>query len=177
MASSGPHFPGTGSNQALVGTLAWSTPGRITASDNSRAAATSTGASQQTNYLTGTNVNPGLPATAVVNGVLLEIERSESDTAADVFDAVVSLVANGVVAGDNKASGVEWSTTEGFVSYGGSTDSWGLTLSGAEVNASNFGAVLSATIGASGKTASADSMRFTFYYTVPNNLSLLGVGG
>jgi hypothetical protein len=50
-----------------------------------------------------------------------------------------------VIGGENKADTVTfWLTEYAVRTYGGDSDLWGLTLSPAEVNAVDFGVVLSA---------------------------------
>lgn len=81
-------------------------------------------------------------------------------------DSVVKLVIGGTVSGTNLADAVTlWpSAISGYTSYGGASSLWGLTPTAAQVNASNFGVVFSATV-ASGETASVDAIRMTVYYT------------
>jgi len=61
-----------------------------------------------------------------------------------VADNVIRLVVDGTVVGDNKAdTTTDWSYTEDVFPYGGDTILWGLTPSVAEINAVDFGVVLS----------------------------------
>lgn len=74
--------------------------------------------------------------------------------------------------GGNPGNGKTWANTGGSIGdtivYGGPTDLWGTTWTDSDVNASDFGAVLSASITKSGKNpqyANVDAMRITIYYT------------
>lgn len=85
--------------------------------------------------------------------------------AGDAADNIVKLVKAGSVVGDNKAdTSTAWPATAGDAEYGGQNDLWGTTLTAAQVNASDFGIVLSATVNAG--TAYVDHIELTIYYTV-----------
>src|SRR5690606_7277820 len=59
-----------------------------------------------------------------------------------VRDDTIQLVVGGARTGDNKSTAASWSTSEEIVSFGGTTDVWGLSLTPADVNASDFGVAL-----------------------------------
>jgi len=76
------------------------------------------------------------------------------------LDNSVRLIKGGTVTGSNLAYTVgPWNTVDTYTSYGSSSNLWGTTWTPAEINASNFGAVLSASV-ANG-TARVDHMRIT----------------
>ncbi|MCU0359539.1 MAG: T9SS type A sorting domain-containing protein [Bacteroidia bacterium] len=76
------------------------------------------------------------------------------------LDNSVRLVKGGLETGSNLAYTVfPWNTVDTYTSYGSSSNLWGTTWSVAEINASNFGAVLSASV--SNGTARVDHMRIT----------------
>jgi hypothetical protein len=54
----------------------------------------------------------------------------------------VRLVKGGVISGDNKATG-SITTSDAYYSFGGAADKWGLSLTESDVEASNFGVVVS----------------------------------
>jgi hypothetical protein len=176
-------FPGTGADDNAVGTRTWSNPGRIVADDSSIAAAAFSGVGQTTHYLKGTNFGFAVPAGATINGVEFEFSRSDGDETDAVTDSTVKLVKGGVVSGNNKASATPWPA--GFVdvptTYGGAADLWGLTLTDSDVNASNFGVVVSARSGSAGGAPVVDYFKLTIYYTAAaaggsGRMTLLGVG-
>lgn len=82
----------------------------------------------------------------------------------NITDSTVKLVRAGSVVGDNKASATVWPGALGFEEYGGANDLWGTTFTPAQVNASDFGFVLSAT-GTTG-TAQVDVAEMSAYYTL-----------
>ena len=64
------------------------------------------------------------------------------------------------------ASGTDWGTTDGTVTYGSASDLWGTTWTPAQINASNFGVRLK--VGnrtSSSRTASINRIRVTVTYS------------
>lgn len=83
----------------------------------------------------------------------------------DVADNVVKLVRGGSVVGNNAAVATQWPPDVAPASYGGAADLWGTALSPSQVNASDFGVVLSATVNAG--QARVNAVRVKVHYTVP----------
>jgi hypothetical protein len=165
VASQGPLIVTAGADDATVGTVAWVTPGNITADDAAYATATLT--SGTSHYLKGTNPAFTIPAGATIDGIVVEWKRKivTGDTGA-VNDSSVKLVLGGTIQGTDKSAGAAWSATEGWVSFGSSSDKWGLTPTVAQVNASDFGAVLSCVGNASNNwKPNVNACRITVYYT------------
>jgi hypothetical protein len=76
------------------------------------------------------------------------------------IDNSVRLVKGGVLTGSDFAYTVTpWNTVDTYTSYGSSSNLWGTTWTVADINATNFGAVLSASV--SNGTAQVDHMRIT----------------
>lgn len=111
----------------------------------------------------GTTVWPGDTGSAGIQGGIANIVINGAHVAADT---TLKLVKGGSVAGSNKATADQWPTTFAYANYGGSLDLWGTTLTPADVNASNFGVVLSATL-TTGAELRVDTIRMTVYYSVP----------
>lgn len=181
MTTTGPNLTGTGANDAAVGTIAWATPTNITVEDGSEAAASVT-ASGITNYIKGTNFGFSIPSGDTINGITVEFKK-RAQTATRITDVTVSIVKGGSVVGDNKADLVTfWSTTLGWVSYGGAADLWGTTWTDTDINASNFGVVLNCTNASGTVGARVDAIRITITHSTPGGsrvttrLSLAGVG-
>ena len=173
--NTGATYVTSGTDNAGTGTVAWTTPGNITASDGNYATATPS-SGNPTHYLQGTGLGFSVPSNATITGVMLEINDFTSGKGVPIItDNVVSLVKNGTVSGNNEASGSIWNTGPATAVYGSSSDMWGLTLTPADVNASNFGAVIS-TQNSSGvsRTVSVDFMRITVYYTIPSETWIAG---
>jgi hypothetical protein len=158
-------YPGTGADDNAVGTRTWSNPSGITA-DGGAVASTSLSALSVTHYLKGTNFGFAVPVGATITGVVVEIERGDFDETDQVVDSVVKLIKGGVVSGNNKATATTYSPSAFEVaSYGGSSDLWGLTLTPTDVNASNFGVVLSAATTSGAGAPLVDFVRVTAHYT------------
>lgn len=167
MASQGPLSAGTGANMAGIGTLTWNNPGNVTDSDDTRTSVV-LGTNGVSRWLKVTNFGFTLPVDAVVDGILVEIERSGA-TGATVIDNSLKIVQAGSPAGTDHASGTLWQqTTDRVDSYGGSSDLWGLSWTAAQINAADFGVAISATNVVSGN-ARVDYVRITVYYTEANS--------
>jgi hypothetical protein len=146
----------------------WISAPNARASDNTYATA-SMAPNQTTQYLVALSFNLGLPPNAVIEGIVVQVERSSSAGLATA-DAAVYLVKNTQIqtAGENKAqTGVVWPVTEATVSYGGPTDKWGNTWTAADINAGGFGVAFAATY--TGQTGSeqarVDSIRVVVHYS------------
>lgn len=191
MATAGPNYPGTQADDAAVGTQTWSNPSRIVSSNNQYATASfsksGAGGSGYTHYLKATNFGFTLPAGATIGGIAVEIERKSNynSSPAQSFDHVVSLIVGGAVTGNNKAAtSTAWGTSDATITYGGSSDKWGLSPGAADINASDFGVAFEVRINSGGGinvTASVDMIRVTVTYTeaaatYKQSRSLLGVG-
>lgn len=156
-------FPGTGTSDASIGTVAWTNPGRITVSNDSSASASSAGTTQ---YLRGSNFGFSLPSQSTILGIEVRVERQAPG--ASVVDGTIRIFdASGNPVGDNKSAGAAWTTssTDEIVTFGGPTDPWGLTLAEADVEDVDFGVGVSAVITTPLPFVDAISMKL--HYTFP----------
>lgn len=167
MASEGPNGPGTGTNNASVGTLAWTDPGNITTDDGSPANAAATGETLTSNYLLATNFGFSIPDGATIDGVQVAVQRAQQGAQGTTTDNSIRLFSAGSATGDNKAAVGNWSLTEETADYGGVSDVWGATLDADTVNAATFGVGISATVagGPQGISAQVDYVTMTITYT------------
>jgi len=174
VGQAGPNSPATGANLTGVGISPWSSATSIYSSNNGRAAAGCDGENATTvsNYLKATNFSFAIPAGATINGVKVDIEKRDSGgdgVDSYVEDNIVSLVKGGTISGSNLAAAGQWSTTESYVTYGGATSMWGLSLTESDIEATTFGVVLSVTMTDNNiegsVTAQVDHVRITVYYT------------
>jgi len=135
-----------------------------------------------TDYLDVTNLGFNIPANATINGVYVDVNADSQDGNNNddsvMGVAVIQLIQGGVAQGNNYACSpycTAWNNANTNPSdnyYGSPTDTWGLSLSGNDVNASNFGLRIQAW---SGTGSSGDwvygevnSVQITVYYTVPS---------
>jgi hypothetical protein len=167
MSTAGPNSPSTAADDSTTGTIAWSNPGNVTASDNTYATAGMAG-SQISHYLTAAGFGFSLPSDATVQGILVEWER-KLGSGTDCRDNAVRIIKGAVIGSTDRSAGGNWPGSEAYASYGGSSDLWGLTWTAADVNASNFGAALSATT-TSGGQAAVDHVRITITYAYDGQL-------
>lgn len=172
MSTEGPRTAGTGASVTGIGTVAWTNPGNITAIDDTRATASLSagGAAVITNWLKATNFGFTTIADAdTVTGITVvwQVSKTNDTGTPAISDHAARLVVADTIKTADKASGTAWTTTDADISHGGSADTWGETLTGADVKLSTFGAALSAqntatfTVG----TARVDSCTITVDYT------------
>lgn len=164
MASQGALSPATAVDDATVGTLSWTNPGNVFASDNVYAQRASIGGT--THYLKATNFGFTIPAGSTINGILVEIEKKRSNVGADTaVDNKVNIIKSSISA-TNYASASNWPIVDTYISYGSSTDLWGETWTATDINSSSFGVALSANMfPETSMTIYVDHIRITVYYT------------
>ncbi len=129
-----------------------------------------------TDYLEATNYGFNLPANANITGIAVDVERSDPNTS--TADYSIRLVKGGNVAGTDHSTGAMYSSTENFEisdivrTFGGDGDLWGETWTPAEINATDFGALVSAQRAVDGTVTNGriDNIRVTVYYSI--NLTL-----
>ncbi|MEN9323885.1 MAG: hypothetical protein RL699_1665 [Bacteroidota bacterium] len=171
--TSGAKDAGTAVNATGVGTVAWGTPGNITAAGTPYATM-SVAANATTNYLRATNYGFTIPANATIQGISVSINKSSSGTTSPFLrDNVVSLVKAGTIQTTNKAlTGTNWSNSGlAVVNYGGAADLWATTWTPADLNNANFGVVLAASnSNANARTATVDYIRVTVSYSIEGSL-------
>lgn len=187
MASEGPNSPGTVADEAGVGTETWTNPSNATSSNDSRASVTVKAfVFPESHYLKATNFGFSIPAGATIDGIVVEIERYRSGGggAGTCADYRVRIVKGGTIGSTDKSSGVNWTGTEAYFTYGGSSDLWGETWSESDIEDSGFGVALAVGQGsgsADDSICQVDHMRITVHYTEAGGaaatcMALLGVG-
>jgi hypothetical protein len=142
MTSTGPNSPGTMADDSATGTVTWTNPDNAKLSDN--VYVTATGTLVPTHYLKATNFGFSIPTDATINGIVAEIESKASGYASP--DSVKIVKSNGVIGTPNK-SGTPWGLSDAYSTYGSSSDLWGESWTASDINNSNFGVVLYATLG------------------------------
>jgi len=174
MVSSGPNSPGTAADDATVGTIAWTAPAQALTINDNGAYAQFVGVATS-HYLKLTNYGFAIPTDATVNGIAVMVRRCTEELAGNAHkDSVLKLVQGGAVVGDNNADTATFWPIQAFgiwpgnsnVNYGGSSALWGMAWTPANINAADFGVVLSATCSnATGPDAYVDCIQITVYYT------------
>ncbi|MBN4062378.1 hypothetical protein JYU20_04195 [Bacteroidales bacterium AH-315-I05] len=164
-AQTGPNSPATVVADNTIGSAIWISPANAVASDNFYASSTAMG--QPTFYLKATDYGFSIPACDVINGIEVKVEWSASQPN-KIKDNVVNLVIGGIIqTGVNKATGTFYlPTTEGIKIYGGPTDTWGKSLTPADINNTGFGTAISVLHpGGPPVTANVDHITIIVYHT------------
>ena len=157
----GPKYPAIAANVA-VGDVAWSNPNNAKASDDSYATSVTVAQTTQQLQLTGFNFN--IDPAKQIDGILVEVECK---VLAGTDTVLCRIIKGGAVSSTSRSN--DWTTTESFVSYGGSSDKWGETWTPANINASDFGVSIRMESGLTA-TLSCDSVRITVYCSIPSTI-------
>lgn len=105
-----------------------------------------------------------MPDTATITGIEVRFAARTNGLAWNIAD--VMLIKGGAVEpGSDKGTGQLSGTSETWIQFGGAGDTWGLTLTPADVNAPGFGAALALRT-ASGQTgrAEVDAIEMRVHY-------------
>ena len=112
------------------------------------------------------NYAAAVPAGATITGIGVSVTRNASDLGG-FADFHVNLIVGGSTIGSNNYANksLNWPAITATANYGGSADSWGFSLTPADVNASNFGVSI---IGFGGGSfiANVQSITLTVFFTV-----------
>ena len=176
--SQGPLNPVSYGTDASIGTFNWINFGDVLVSDDSRSSVILDNSGDDSYYLTATNFGFTIPIGSVIDGIVIEIEISDSG-GGNIKDNSVKIIKGGVISGMDNASGANWPLADAYRTYGNGIDLWGATWTDADINASNFGVAISArrTGGGGNNRARIDHIRITVYYTVTLPIELLSFTG
>lgn len=175
--TAGPGNPSSSGTGNLIlggrGTVQWSNTSNLYTSDNIYASLTTTEKGKETYEITAGGFGFSIPSNAVINGILVEVERYyTSSGAGTVTDQDITLLdQNGVQSGTIKNPGLAWPASDAgtYQSYGGPTDLWGSTIAYSQINDPDFGIAYSAkTSNTNGNTWNLyiDHVRITIYYSI-----------
>ena len=148
------------------GSVSWTDPNNISASDNSYAVALGLDGTTSKD-LDCTNFGFNLPAGATINGITASIERYGSGQVADLSIKLLNGDGAGGESAQDKSTGTIWGA-EGVTTFGSPTDTWGESWTASEVNSSNFGVRIQCE-GITGDydadTAYIDHVQITVYFS------------
>jgi hypothetical protein len=161
-------YPASGTDDGSIPGETWTSPGNITASDDSRATITYPGKGGS-HYLVATDFGFAIPAGSTIDGIQVAWERHSSGGL--IADQYVFSVQAGTITGNNLSAGASWTggPPDAPAVFGGPTELWGLSWTHADINASTFGMAISP-LGFPGVTAAVDSCQVTVFYTTPPGL-------
>jgi hypothetical protein len=117
-------------------------------------------------FLIATNFAFSVPAAAAIQGVEVQMIRMSATTP---IDSIAQIITGGN-AGNNHADSTVWTPSPVTVTYGDSTDTWGLPLIADSVNSIHFGfqiMIRNTSTSASFTTSSIDHIQMTVYYSLP----------
>ena len=180
-AQTATNSPGSATNTmcafAYSSTVGYSPLANVLASDNVYAFVTHCDCcDQNTQCLTVSDFGFAIPFGAVIDGIILDIERKRfpGGTSGIVEDNGLQIMKGGVLTGPDKAvHGVDWPLIDTYASYGTPTDLWGTTWTPADINASDFGASFASISYVCGATVGTviDHMRMTVFYTTATGVA------
>ena len=156
------NLPGTASEFA-TGQQGWSLKDNIKL-DNNQTATNFFPGVRTTHQLRGSNFGFAIPGSATIDGITFQVQKKEGGAGTTVDLSVRLVDEDGAVFGDDKAdNSTPYPNNLTNVDYGGVADKWGVTLTPAIVNDSDFGAILSASLNNS--QAKIDYFKITVNYT------------
>jgi hypothetical protein len=130
------------------------------------------GVGTHTDYLRVTNFGFNIPGGDAVTGIQVEIERSDPNQ--NTSDYSIKIIWNGLIVGPDHSTGLAYPGADAYLSYGGSTDTWGQTWTPTDINNSNFGVVIAAQRNSSGNTGGQiDHVRITVFHSTILPIKLL----
>src|SRR5438876_859942 len=110
-----------------------------------------------------------MPLKGTVADIQVDWEDANT-TSGTIKDNAARIVKGGTIGTTDRSSATSRPSSDTFIAHGGSTDLWGDTWSVPDVNASTFGAALSAQQTSSGShTGSVDSVRIIVSYVTCGN--------
>ena len=149
-----------GSNQT------WISPGNASSSDDiyTNFGNLTGGVGAYSDYLVATNFAFNIPIGVTVNGIIVEVERSDPNFR--TADYRVRIVKGGSIGSAERASGSSYPFSDSYQSYGNAGDLWGDTWSPADINSSGFGVAISAQRSIAGGTTNGriDHIRIFVFY-------------
>ncbi len=168
MANTGWQSAGSASTEMDIGTVDWTDPGNITASDDT-AASCSFSASDESYFLVATNFGFAIPAGATIDGMLCRWEGKDGGGAGTVSHSVVNIVKGGTRGSADKSLGASFTATDNEYEFGGVSDLWSETWTASDINASNYGCAMSVVeTGGDSETCLMDHCKMIVYYTEPS---------
>lgn len=163
MTAVGPNSPSSASGSG------WSNPSNVVSSDNSYAEYPRDFA--ETNPLSVRGFGFSIPVDAVIDGILVEVEASQSDNSRSGSAwSYVSLIDYPTPIGTAKDPAQALTESDAYYSAGGSSDTWGAALTAAIVNSSDFGVDITfERTNLFAETVFVDHVRMTVYWSPPPN--------
>jgi hypothetical protein len=111
-----------------------------------------------------THFGLSVPDGAAVVGIQFDVQRNSDE--GETVDVAVQVLQNGAPAGTDHSQTGSWPSSLTYTTYGGRSDTWGVSLTPADVRSSGFGLLIAPKITATkgNDRAHIDSVRATVYY-------------
>lgn len=163
--STSPQSPTSANNDITVGSVPWSNETNAFSSNDTRAEAGLLILGSNTNYLAVSGFGFSIPSNAIICGITVDIERRRTGLGT-ISDNEVRIIKGGNISGTNHALPDSWPGSDQTASYGGSGDLWGETWSAQDINSTNFGVAISASLFLLNilSTAEIDHIAVTVHY-------------
>jgi hypothetical protein len=165
----GPHDGASAENNYSIGTEAWVNPSNALHQDDTYTITALSESSNTSTYLKVTDFGFAMPSTATIVGIEVKVDRHATGGSLIVFDHSIHLVKDGSIVGTNRSEGAAWpgSDEDEYAVYGNETDVWGDFWGPDDINADDFGVVISAVLDGSGtRIAWVDNIQITVYYSI-----------
>jgi len=160
----GPTYFDAWTNNSAVGTSDWQNPGNADSNSATFALSQNT-AGNTTHYLRGVppSLTPAIKPGYAITGIVVEVECDVNGGAGELLEA---RLVRGGTADTSSTKSQTATTTKQFLTFGGTTDTWGGGITAAEVNANDFGIVLFNT-NVTSWNIEVYRARVTFYFAAP----------
>ena len=125
-----------------------------------------TSSNSYTDYIHVNKFGLDVPATAIITGIEVNVERSDPDQ--NTADYSVRIIKYDIVTGDEKSTGDAYTASDSYKTFGGSADLWGEAWTPDMINDNGFGIAIAAQRinGSSGTTSGKiDNISITVYYS------------
>ncbi len=118
-----------------------------------------------TDYLVASDFGFTIPASAIITGILVEVERA--DASAKTADYSIRIVKAKNIGNTERSTGILYPATDTYQSYGSSSDLWGETWIDTDINDNGFGVAIAAQRSEAGGNTDGlvDDVRITVFYT------------
>jgi hypothetical protein len=125
-----------------------------------------TGSNSYTDYIHVNKFGLDVPATAIITGIEVNVERSDPDQ--NTADYSVRILKYDIITGDEKSTGAAYTSFDSDETFGNSGDLWGEVWTPDMINDNGFGIAIAAQRinGSTGTTSGRiDNISITIYYT------------
>lgn len=143
----------------------WNVPDNAGNSDNNYSDCSSLpNVGNFTDYLVATDFGFSIPSGTIINGILVEVERSDPNGHTSEYS--VRIIKGNTIGTSDRATGAAFPLTDDYAFYGSPGDLWGETWNSEDINDNGFGIAIAAQKSSNGSTkGEIDDIRITVYYS------------